>query len=645
MSNLTNKYFSFPNSTINSFKESFNKFLSDMKETSVENLFSNPKFKQLYDSVPHKWILHKPNGNIIVDTHRPETVIYFSDNVIGSGVTNYQSLKQDLVMKLSPNTEYMISIEMKSTSPVTIRLMGNATNIENNSTTFIKTSDTFDKPYSDSSIVKGYFFFRTPQFISGNYYFSIENYTTNNTVTIHSLVCQRGLIEFFDTPAKDFFIESSRYGNHWELTNDGTHYQRILLDGDIEPIMVDGYLKDHFNNVYYNVDINNEVMSIVPSAIITTPSDTMHVVDENFVHAYNGFKKCHINTNATLVYMYDYATSGWVNTSASDGLHIIPDLETGKLYRITSNNLDEVVLYQQTDTSLSSCGAERFYISYNIEHSTTGEHVFDIDANTKIGKALKLTVDPLTGVKTHSFIDCLKYENINENTDTSLITDMYFNTNNVSGYVNVFHDENGNHIIRDFTYQTEQYYFSEGEDYFTDNVEYFFLEGQQYYLEIRNGSLDFRPKYSSIVTDELFEQFTLEHDINGNHVIRGDLGFFYKVYFENGVLKFTRSNMYPIQTKEEMLDAWNKEHDIYGRHVFEDISDGKYYSINSTGDIFEYINNVKEYHHDNIASKFAIEHFINTDISELTVHNFNGQFNFLINEYIDSEYIVYNYFE
>lgn len=570
MSSNTSKYFSFPNSSINTFKESFNKFLSDIKSTSLYNVISNPDFKQYYGGKPFNWVETVPSGSIYYDISNPNSIINFTQPL--------QQVSQNIASELKPNVEYAVSFEFESTGAVEFSINYSGTGLinlfDNNSTTLILQSYA-----SAQERTKGFIYFKTPALIANSLQFIIKNTSnTSNNITIYSLTCQQGMVEFFDVIAKDFWNESVKYENlFWRLTNDGIHYQKILRDGDILPILVDEALKDEINNVYYTVNINNKTIYLKTANIIV--DDYLYIVDDNFVDAYSGYITQHINSEDLF-----------------DGLHAIPDIITNKKYDIEVNGDGTPVLVENIGTSTNGLGAERFYVSFNVEHSLGGEHVFKSTSGL-YDKSILLSVNESNGVGTLMSADYTKVS-IPVMSDHTYIGNYYFDSTK-----NMFHDEDGNHIIKDTL-------------------------GRMWYFYASNGSPLFKSKHNeNVVTDSIFNSFRLEHDIHGRHVLRDQgNGLFYKLIVENGNLSAIRCNMHTISTKQELLSAYQFEHDINGNHILQDIITNKYYKIIVQNEILslqEVDSVIREFHHDNIAtSKFEIEHNVVIDNSIFSSHSF-----------------------
>ena len=577
----TNKYFTLYNSSFVSMKESLNRYLNDMLETSMINEIKNPDFKYTYDNTTMSaWNFVLPiSSTIDFDTSMPQTVIEYENPGGGEAV-----IEQNIAEGLLPNTDYALTIEIESSTLNTITEETTFIEfaIEGNGLVNLKTktaSSTISEALKSSTNSTGRQFlsiyFRTPAIVGNNIKVQL-NLALSQTITLYTVNCHKGLAEFYKAVPSTFFVDSTKYENNvWKLTNDGVVYKKILRDGDIaaSEIPVEELIDD-YNNVYYHLNIYDEEMSLAPSHL--SISDVAYNVNQSFVDVFDAYKVEHVLD----------ADNALVN-----GLHLIPDTATGTKYNITVNGSNLPVIAINGNVS-DATKADYLYSSYNVVHSKGGEHVF-LSTSGSYDKKLVLTFDETSGVGT---LTTAAYTKVAiPVTDSHSDVAVYFldSTNNT-----VSHDINGNHIIKD-------------------------TQSRLWKLKIKNAAFNYIPVVNTL-TDATFNAYKVEHDVDGRHVIRDSItGILYVMIVVNGQMVLRRANFRAITSKDEILTSYQKEHDINGYHIFTDVVTANKYKLTiANGSLVLTLQETKvnEFHPDNLNTKYLINH--TTTLNNFHCHKF-----------------------
>ena len=576
----TNKYFTLYNSSFVSMKESLNRYLNDMFETSMINEIKNPDFKHSFGTTIANWIPVLPvSGAIDIDTSMPFTEITYTDPSDGSAI-----IKQNIASNLLPNTDYSLTIEIESstleiiteeTTFVTFEIVGNG--LVNLKTKTSSSTITEELKSSTNSTGKQFLtiYFRTPAIVGNNILVQLV-LGLPQTIKLYTVNCHKGLAEFYKSVPSTFFVDSTKYENDvWKLTNDGVIYKKILRDGDIAASNIPlEDLIDDYNDVYYNISIYDQNMSLTPSHILI--SDNAYLANQAFVDMFDAYKVEHVLD---------------ADNASINGLHKIPDIVTGTKYNITVNTSNLPIMAINTNVSDTS-KANTLYSSFNVVHSKGGEHVF-LSTSGSYDKKLVLTYNEDTGVGALTTAAHTKVAIPSNESHTDLA--VYF-TNYTDN--NVSHDVNGNHIIKDTL-------------------------NRLWKFKIKSAAFHFMPVVNTL-TNSVYGAYRMEHDVDGRHVIRDHTtGILYTLIVVNGVIKLKRANFRQITSKDEILASYQREHDINGYHILVDVVTATKYKLtiaNAVPVLTSVASKIEEFHPDNLNTKYLVNH--TTTIYNLHCHKF-----------------------
>lgn len=289
--------------TINTFKQTYNQFISQLKSASTLNLIANPTMKHVMANpagFPFNWDsddVQRPNIAFNTATSGPTQILF--SNLAGS---NSQSVFQ-ILSNLKANTEYTLAFTISADAPAKVSLqnpVGSLTDLRDTENYTSIFESTMNPPAPNSGILySDYFNFQTSDDFESVEFHITNTHTTQvtncNTIVVHHLHLFEGTIEFTMGLPREDFIENVKYREGvWQLTNNGLDYRPILTAGDLPgTINLDGkvdaldFYKEHddlgrhtgitmvdssYNVAYQLQCVNRQYVLGEPSLYVITPT-------------------------------------------------------------------------------------------------------------------------------------------------------------------------------------------------------------------------------------------------------------------------------------------------------------------------------------------------------------------------------------
>lgn len=613
MSNILNndKYLISNSASISNIKNSFNKFISDLKDSSIENLIVNPlmQHKMATSTSPYDWDLEKGIGagqklEIINEGFYPQIWFYNPANVS-------QSLSQNVTLKLQPDTEYTLSVEIFSDAAFTFQILTTEDvngvekliDLKNNNAKTNILENTF-VPSPDSSLYTDHFYFKTD---TRNVFHSIivrivnnvgggeTPSEPNNKLTLKSINLFKGSIEFTEGVVRHYLLDNVKYSSEsnsrgingeeptdksWKLTNDGFNYRSILLEGDIEgTIDLSGKLDrstfysehDYFGNhqlisfldSVYKITYN---MKLIGNDFITTDPKVDFDIesDSNYIGVWNTFTSYNVNDIVKHNNMYWKSLTGNSNINQDPNIYSemwvnVPPVT--KFY-VPSNFPDiQKAFYNEHCSSLTSVNGDYINGRHAIPHITKSSRY-----------TINYTSDPL--------------KIIPSSISTHVMTDL--DAKNLVRTFNVEHNPDGSHNYNGNT-PVSFNIFNPASTYadFTFSL----TKGVSAKLEMSKNNIGTIP--SIFVNSSAL----ISHNTAGEHIVNDGDGFQYKIKVtddSNGNPTWKFIPVADVSLLQSIFNIFRQEHDKYGNHVLRDTVTGIFYKLVTDGSVFVKVRTVFE---------------------------------------------------
>lgn len=573
--------------TIGNFKQTFNSFISKLKDASTLNLIINPTMKHMMGNaaqMPYEWKTQPANEGKLSFTNT-DSVLTSSGRkirpsaptqILFDNTTNTQSRQgifQIIDHRLKPNTEYTLAFSFSATQAFEVSLVpqngGGIIDLrDEDNATGILTSTVLVPEVG--TIYEDYFNFVTGDDITG-----VEFHITSlnpaaaspaNIIEVNRLHLFEGSIEFTNGYSRTDFEDNVHYDNtigQWALTNNGIDYHPFLTAGDLpDTINMDVKLNTGIFGVEHDIETgfhtklnlldpkykigytllatdNQTVVATSPTILIETPTVTHNDGVWDVTHTY-GLGDVVTDPNMKWRSMQANNTGNNPNVYNGDWWDQIPNG--------TKLGVEDTF----------PAHAKAYYKSHNqltLGTAGNGDHLF---------------VDTVTGTK--YVIDAA-----NASTEVALkaapVAPSNTNANELSESFKAFHDGNGEFVVRRGVRDARIFLRNGVLRYETDS------------LQLADGPYT-RQSNESDVSDltKSFDNPTLSffHDTDGNHIVRemsasGGDGL-WLVEVANGAFKFTPTTRYD-ETLAEKFELFRREHDKYGRHVLRDEATGIFYHV------------------------------------------------------------------
>ena len=592
--------------TITGFKQTYNSFISGLKDSSIINLIVNPTMKHVMaassNNVPFEWNITPVDAvatTSFAQVINGHTAIEFSylENI------DSQSVYQIISQRLKDDTEYTLAFTIQADSDCEISInapLCGLTDLRNTTTTptaFVKTYS----PTAPTTTYTDYFNFVTPVGLD-QIEFHVTNLCTlptqipqtpNNIIRVVKLFLFEGSVEFTGGLDISDFLTNVKYDTVWKLTNDGVNYFPILTADSVDGLTVNldnkvdlslfyvehdtvgrhktYAITDSTYQIGYTLRVIDRNISISdPTVYSVTPTvahnggvwDSAYQYSAGDVVTYQNLKwRSMLNNNIT----HDpevYSADWWLD---------IPD---GTIYPVTDSfpaySKAYYVNHAQTLDGFNglhalvdaAVPANRYGISNSgsaaILTLVVGMGAQDTNA-VRIAPAFTVQHDStgehvfhISGVDNKLQLVCnhttgtktLSFVPYTRN--ATVLTNNTFTNAFIDSSVTVTHDVNGNHVIKD-------------------------TDGLLWCMTVANGAFVYTPLFDINAITVQFNLFRQEHDKYGRHVLRDRItGMFYHIYVDtnNTTVRIEPTILEPMSDINQFLALYNTEHDIASEHVF-----------------------------------------------------------------------------
>jgi hypothetical protein len=586
--------------TINGFKQTYNSFISGLKNSSIVDLFINPSMRHIMGSpsqIPFEWNITPSDA---VATTNFATTINGPTEILFSYIAGVpsQSVYQIISQRLEANTEYTLAYTIEATAACEVSIdapICGLTDLRNSS----RTSTACVNQYSPTTptTYTDYFNFVTPAGLD-QIVFNITNLCTltnnletsaNNIISVVKLFLFAGSVEFTSGIVTDDFLTNITYDGMWKLTNDGINYFPILTSGEVSVKYVGGVWLISSDGVSYRALIpadgvdttgmppDGTVTSVMTLNLDGKVDSTLFFVEHDEFGRHKSFTLT--DTTYSIGYLLQPVNGLVVPTSPSVFTPTPTVAHNGGVWdNAYTYPTGDVVTYQNllwASLLNSNFNHDPDVYSGNWWQEVPAGTVTNVD--NLFPEYLKAyytnhaqTFDSFNGL--HALVDTAVPTNRYEITGTTptptLISGMGAQDTSAVRIVPAFivqHDSTGEHV---FSISGVNHKLQLSIDHTTGTKTLSFVP------YTRNATALAINTFSSAFIDS---SVTTTHDANGNHIITDTDGLQWELTIANGEFVFTP--LFDINALQAEFNLFRQEHDRYNRHICRDTITGVFYRI------------------------------------------------------------------